>query len=305
MFPFTNTQMLEAVNQRKRVATPVMDALFTRRRQVAADSVQVDYIDADGAVMIALSRDAESLPASRRIIKTDTFTLRRFAERTAFTTSDLVKYRAPGVVSGGAALANLVADQTDHMRGNIDRTREHMCLGALTGTVTDGGGTTLATFPVASATNVDFGTGTNTMDALDDAAVSIEQAMGTAPNGVMALCGKTAYQAIRNSADVQDLLKGNPQAVALAQTGRIELVAGVTIQRVLGMGDNDVVITSRDAGFSYLSGPVSAEGGNIALTEYGVRSWPENDPDATVVRIEHVGLPIIDRPELIVRYTNA
>lgn len=316
MLPFDNVTLTEVVNKRRPVATPIKDQLFTATRQLATETAQIDVIQGPEGLMVAISREAESPKTKRRSVSTQTVTIPRFSEHDLITASDQIKYRAPGVVNGGEAFEQLVVDKLDTLRERIDRTTEFMCVRAIQGQVVDGGDNVIATYPVMAPETLNFSVGDNANDAFDDAAIQISRALGRDPNGLVAWAGKDAYQAIRRNQAVREMLAGTAAGVTIIQTGRLNLLGGLEIRRLIAtyvdddgnehpfLGDDEVIITAADAQFRMYHGPCSGEGGRLVLRPFYAQQSEKDDPPSTKIRVESNPLPVVNRPEAIWRGTQ-
>lgn len=313
MIPWSNAVLTGVINKRRPVRTTVLDTHFTRRTQVASSSVQVDVIQGPEGLMVAISREAESRKAAQAVVSTQGFVIPRFSEHDFVTAGEQIMYRAPGVIGGGEAFDAIIARKLDLLRSRIDRTKEFMAIKALQGSVVDGAGNVIATYPVPAAVALNTAT-TSPRDSFDTAAVAIARALGVESATLTAYCGVTAYQKIRAHADVKALLQG-PAGPTMLESGELRKLDGVTIRRISGqyvdnagatqnfLADNAVIFAAAEADFELVHGPCSGAGGTVVLLPYYAQQSEVDDPPSTKVRAESNPLPIVNRPEAVYQLT--
>lgn len=317
LIPYDNLTLSRVIDKRRPAQTPVLDAHFGGTGgtdQVAAEAVQIDVIDGPEGLMVAIGRDTESRKVPGDTVSTQTITIPRFSEHDLLSSSDVAKYRAPGQVGAPEAFDRMLMRKLDKLRARIDRTKEYMAIKALQGSVVDGGGNVIATYPVPSAVSVDFDGAANGVDAFDEAVIAITRALGYQPERIIAYAGKTAYAAIRNNTKIAALLNSTA-GVDLITTGNLPNVAGVEVRRLVGvyadasgtdqpfLGDTAVIVTAADADFQLIHGPCSAAQGRLALMSYYVQQSDVDDPPSTKIRVESNPLVVVNRPEAVYRMT--
>lgn len=313
--PFTTTDLVAAVNKRRPVRTPIKDAHFSRSVLESTDSVQLDIKTSPEGLAVAISRGTRSRRASREGWDTVTVTIPHFSEHDLIKASDLVGARAFGRTAV-ETMAMKVAEKLDVLRARFDRTIEYMCIKAMQGQVVDGNGNVIATYNVAAPVAATVSDGTDDpIDVFDDAGTRIARALGADPGELVAYLGIAAYKALRTSPKVEQLL-GGPAGPQMLANGEVARVAGVRIVKLPAvfvdnsgaevpfLGDNEVIIASREMGGMMVYGPAETPTGPL-MTEFFADAWEERDPAGTVIRVETNPLPLVTRPDSIVRYTFA
>lgn len=315
LIPWDNVFLTGVINKRKPVPTPIWDRHFSRSKQSPAKTIQWDIVEGPGGIMVNIGWGAASKKAKKGSVKTVSIDLPRFSEHDFIDALDVLPYRAPGTVNGMVAFESKIVEMLDDMRTRIDRTKEFMAIGALTGSVKDGDANVLVEYAVASAVPVNFKTADG-IDAFDDAVVTMTQALGSQPGEVVAYCGKTAYKHVRSNAQVQKLLN-SAAGTSLITTGNLPNVSGVRIERMLGqyvdnagdtvpfIGDTDIILVPVGNYFESVYGPCIGKGGQILLNQYYVNKEEIDDPGATKMRVECNPLPVVTYPEAIRRITSS
>jgi len=319
MLPFTSHVLSAVVDKRRPVATPIRNAHFGGPGQnYGTPHIQLDILTSPEGLATAISHGVKSKRAPKDGWETKTITIPRFSEHDIVKASDLIGLRAPGQQTASEALQRRVLQKTDTIRARFDRTLEYMCIKAMQGQVVDGGGNVIATYAVPASSEVDFqadGSADSPIDVFDDAAVTISRALGQEAGNLIAYCGTDAYKKLRNEATVQALLTG-PQGPQLLENGEVRRVGGVTTRRLAAvyadddgndqpfLAANEILIASDQMGGEIVYGPCEAPGG-LRIQSWFVDTWEDRDPPADYVRVETNPLPVVKRPDSIVRHTVA
>lgn len=313
MIPWNNIDLIGVINKTRPVQTPVVDRHFTRARQAGSNTVQIDTVEGPEGLMVAISWDAESRKAASRTVSTQTITIPRFSEHDLVTAMEQLQYRAPGVVGGTDAFAQLVAGKLAALRARIDRTKEFMAIKALQGQVVDGDGNVIASYSVPAPVAVDFATA-DVLDAFRAAKTAISRALGYAPTGLVAYCGVTAMTKVLGNAGLRDLVKAQA-GVDLVTNGTLRNAVGIDFVEVPWqyvdnqgstqsfLADNAIVIAPVGADFELVYGPCVGRGGRIVMQQYYAETIELDDPPATKIRVESNPLPVVNRPDSIYRIT--
>ena len=311
--PFSTTDLVAAVNKRRPVRTPIKDMHFSRSVLENTDSVQLDIKTGPEGIAVAISRGTKSRRAEKAGWDSLTVTIPHFSEHDLIKASDLIGVRAFGRTTV-ETMAMKVAEKLDDLRSKFDRTMEYMCIKAMQGQVVDGNGNVIASYSVAAPVAATVSDGTDDpIDVFDDAGTKISRALGSDPGEVVAYMGVNAYKALRTSPKVEQLLNG-PAGPQMLANGEVARVGGVRIVKMPAVfidnsgnevpfvGDNEVIVASNQMGGMMVYGPAETPNGPL-MTEYFADSWEERDPAGTMIRVETNPLPLVSRPDSIVRYT--
>lgn len=324
---FLTRALTAAVNKMRPVKTPILDKLFRRRRGHTTDRLAIDIKLSAERVLPNISVYAPATVESKTDRKVITLSAPRFAPKRLISAADLNAVRAWGQEAGTELLATRIGDEQEDMRLEIDRTREFMAVKSLQGSVVDGDGTTLVDFGFSEDQQPEL----ENTDAWDDDAsdpvadlrawkryISNRVPMVTAWYG---FCGSDAMDALLNNTSVQNLLKYQ-RGAQIAEEGRIANLAGVEIEEYFGSYKNSSgVVTemyaakefilvgySEDAMSEHyapvmdLEAPTGVGTGQAAQMFFS-KAWDEKDPSGKWIKVEARPLPVINRPEAIVRAT--
>ncbi len=311
--PFTTADLIAAVNKRRPVKTPIKDRHFSKTALLSSDTAQIDVKTSPEGIAVAIARGSKSKRTGKDGWESKTVQVPHFSEHDLIKASDLIGKRAFGKTTRELQ-ASRVAEKLDTLRAKFDRTIEFMCIRAMQGDIVDGAGNVIASFGIAPPTALTVSDGTDSpQDAFDDASIAISRALGGAPGNLVAYCGVNAYKALRQNPDVKQLLAG-PQGPQMLESGEVSRVSGVQINRLPAvfvdnqgatvpfLGDNEVIVTSDELGGEMAYGPAETPEGPL-MTKWFADAWAERDPAGWMVRVETNPLPIVTRPEAVVRYT--
>ena len=305
IIPFDNVSMLRAIEKSQSPAdTPVLSRHFRNAGVLPSSTAQVDLITGPEGLMVAISRESESRKAAQEGVTTKTFTIPRFSEKDSVSASDLALYRAPGMANGSLGQQQLISRRLGYMRSRLNSTKEVMAIGALKGSVVDGAGNVIATFPVGSDGAISVGT-TNPREYFDDAAVAISRALRVANVNLVTYVGKDAYKRLLMHSDMKAMLASGPGVIT---RDAMNTVYQTEIVRVNGaytdnqgneqpyLGDDDMITVADGDYFELYHGPCSTKQG-LALQEMIVVQWETEDAPLAWFRLESNPLPIVQRPE--------
>lgn len=317
--PFTAEQLTRVIDKRRPAATPIRDRHFATRSQYGTPAIGIDIKTGPEGIAVAISHGVESTRAARDGWSHMTLEIPRFSEHDMVKAADLVGLRAPGQVSQSEALMMRYNDKLDLIRTRFDRTLEYMCIGAIKGSVTDGGSNVLVTYAVPAADTVTFNSasaGDNPFDQFRQAIRTISRALGGPPGQIYAYCGDTAFDLLCNQHQVvaaRANIGGNAE-VGISNGGIVERVGTVLVENYPYVyadsngadqpfvATNEILFVPTAIEGEILCGPCEAPSG-LLLQEWFVDTWQERDPAATIVRVETNRLPLVRRPDAIYRMT--
>lgn len=322
---FKTRNLVAAVESMRPVPTPVLSKVFTTPLRSFSSNLEWDVEKDSEGVCTSIPSGSPAKVISKDGYDHVVVPAPRFSEKFHVKPSDLDNIRRMGDNVAPMLLADLVGREQAKLRAKIDRTREYMAVKALSGTVVDGSGVTLATFELPSGHNPSL-TGINKWTDSESKIIEnlrawkklISQACGGAVSSFHAFCGSAVMDAILNNPKVQELLKYT-KGSQLAEQGTIAHLAGVDIEELLGSYKNDEGVRSDliPAGYIALVGVGAGNAGEaFAPPEdfeaadgigsgklpgvFFSKSWEEKDPSVRWVKVEARPLPVILRPGCIV-----
>lgn len=322
---FKTRNLVAAVESMRPVPTPVLSKVFTTPLRSFSSNLEWDVEKDSEGVCTSIPSGSPARVVSKDGYDHVVTPAPRFSEKFFVKPSDLDNIRRMGDNVAPMLLADLVGREQAKLRAKIDRTREFMAVKALSGTVVDGSGATLATFSLPTGHNPTL-TGVNKWSDSESKIVEnlrgwkklISQAVGGAVSSYQAFCGSAVMDAILNNPKVQELLKYT-KGSQLAEQGAIAHLAGVDIEELLGSYKTDagVRVDLLDAGYIALVGIGAGNAGEaFAPPEdfeaadgigsgklpgvFFSKSWEEKDPSGRWVKVEARPLPVILRPGCIV-----
>lgn len=324
---FTVTALSMAVNLMRPAKTPVLDKVFSRKKGQLSDRFSWDVKYSSERLMKNIRVSAEAQVSDGVGRKNVSCTAPRFSEKRFISAADLNAMRAFGSQVETQLLTERVGDEQFDMRQNVDLTREFMAVKALGGQVVDESGAVLVdyNFPAAQLP-VLAGAALWTDDASDPVAnirawkKLVSQGAGLI-TGFYAFCGSGVMDALLNNTKALDLLK-YVAGKQLAEEGRISYLAGVEIEEYIGsyldaagarqdmIGDDEFVLVGVGPDVAAeLYAPVvdlkaaTGVGKGQAAQVFFSKMWEVEDPSGQWVKVEARPLPVIFRPQAIIKAT--
>lgn len=312
--PFDLPAILEGVDNRVPVETPVFNRYFNTPRLVDSDQVQMDIRNGPNGIMQMIPRDAKSQKVNRDQWESILFTMPRFSEHETMKPDDDVGRRVFN--SMDAKKLGLDRDRQealDDLLERYDLSREFMAIGALTGVVRDGAGVPILNIPVFQGGDVDFaGNTVDPFEFLFDQKCALTSVLG----GVGTLdiwFGKEAYksflasdaaQAFKQRFPVEWLNGTLPNSIGetrfntlthtyLDEDGNDQLL----------LPENDMIITSSNLAALTLYAPIATVEDGLQQRQTYIDEWTDRDPVVRYLRFESNFLPFIRRPHGVRRFT--
>jgi len=314
MLPWTNEQLMEAVDKRRPAPTTILDAHFSTRRPADASLIQVDIKKGPEGIAVAIDAGAKSKRAKSEGWDSIPMQIPRFSEHDIIKASDFSQFRQPGVMNAAnqAAFMQKVMDKFDDMKKRFDRTKEFMAIKGMQGQIVDGDGNILVDYDVPAAGTLNTGT-TSPLVFFRQQHAAIARVLGYMPSMLMCYAGETAYDKIMDHADVKALL-GGPMGPTMVQDGMVQRIQNVYIKQMplefvnnagsaeRYVADNKIILAPKEMDARLLYAPCESPRGMISVPLY-VDQWDEKDPAGTMIRLEENPLPLIRRPDACRHHT--
>ncbi|SDP77045.1 major capsid protein [Desulforhopalus singaporensis] len=322
--------MTAAINQLPKTPRLLQDMVFRTRNTNPTETIDVDIIKGGRKILPFVRNDAagtiiEKLTGEMRSVKAP-----RLRPKKPFTATELLTQRGPGKIvyaNGGDVTAERnrkIGQELADLKNRVDTTIEFMCAQALQGSysVSNDGYNFSIDFQMPSAHKPVLGSGSgwnesggNIMDDIDTWATLIRNATGLAPD--IALCGSAVVKALRDNAEVRELLDNRRTNAGtftwkasndyIGNLNGIDLYRyGMEYQDLAGadqnfLDANKFVLISTQARFSVEFALIlDLDAGAAIQGEYFSKSWLEKDPSVLFMLAESRPLPVPWQPEAIV-----
>lgn len=300
---------------------------------VPEEKLAFDVISGSLKVLPNLNVSQPAIVRDKTGRKTVTVTAPRLAEKRIIHSSELQRVRAWGAKIALEQMKARVAREQRDMRNEVDRTLEFWASRALGGKIYDSDLTTVlvdyempATHLVTLAGNdlwTDV-TNSNPVTKIREWKRLIEADSNHGVTNWYAWCGWKAMDCLINHTKVTELLKylKGPQ---IAAEGRIASLVGVTMEEYNGsfvdnsgttkyfLGSNEFILIGEgadvfDCPFAAVVDEDAPNGmGNVDVngrpTLFFSKSWVEKDPSGRWIKVESRPLPVLKRPNAIIKAT--
>ena len=324
---FSTTALTMAVNMMTPAKTPVLNKVFGRKKGQITDQFAWD-------IKVGTERLLKNIRVSDEATVTDgvgrkhvSCSAPRFAPKRFISAADLNAIRAFGSSQAAQLLTERVGDEQFDMRQNVDLTREFMAVKALGGTVVDEDGNTLVDYqfpaeqlPVLAGAAKWTDAASNPMKNIRNWKKQISQAAGVI-TGFYAFCGSGAMDALIENPTALELMKFTA-GKQVAEEGRITYLAGAEIEEYFGsyldaagnrqdmIGDDEFILVGVGPDVAAeLYAPVvdlkasAGVGKSKKANVFFSKSWEVEDPSGRWVKVESRPLPVIFRPQAIIKAT--
>lgn len=291
-----------------------------------------EVISGNNTVLGNISVTAPATVGSKTGRKVITLEAPRLAEKRIIHTAEVNNMRAYGEQFGLEMLKTRIAREMRDMRDKFDRTLEFWAAYALRGKIYDSDLTTILVDYNIDSDHVPTISGNDLWSAYTTASPVtairawkrlIEEDCAAPIRSWHAFCSGQVMDALLKNDEVIDLMK-TQRGVQIAENGKITYLAGVTIEeysasfiddtgtRKYFIEPGDFMLIGETAdGFDCPYAPIVDEaapggvgnmvGGKPAL--FFSKSWSEQDPSGRWIKGESRPLPVVQRPEAIVRAT--
>ena len=246
----------------------------------------------------------------------------RIAPKKFISAAEVDSVRAFGSQISAELLESRIAKEQLDMRNEIERTLEFWAAHALRGQVLDSDLTTVLADYLFDADHTEVVGKPWNGDAEDPDIIGdirrwklmIEDDSGHTVTGWHAFCGYKVMNAIINDSSVRELLVFE-RGRQIAEQGAIVRLAGVTIEEYNGSfvtdsgtrtrfldADEFILIGEGEDVFDMPYAPCVQEGASPSDFFFS-KSWSEQDPSGRWILAEVRALPVVQRPNAIVRAT--
>jgi hypothetical protein len=300
-----------------------------KRHGEPTDRLGFEIITGSEKVLKNLAINAPAEVRDKTDRKIITMSAPRLSQKRLIHTYELNAMRALGEVQGLETLQRKIAIEQDDMRSEFDRTIEFWCSRALRGQIYDSDLTTILVDFAMDATHQPTLLATERWSETTSTPIKdirewkrlVELDSGHAITGWTAWVGYHTMDALVKHADIKGLLQYQ-QGPQLLGTGQVLYIAGVTIReynstfldntdtRRYFIEPNDFILVGegRDVFDFPFAKVVDEEApgavGNPGAPEfYFSKSWVEKDPSGRWIKVEGRPLPVVRRPDAIVRAT--
>jgi hypothetical protein len=319
--------LTEAVLNLFPVKTSVLDKVFGNKKFLVSGVFQWDIKSGSRRILKNLKVSDAATIRDGMGLKTVTCNGTRFAEKRFIGAADLDKLRGFGSQFADGLVGKRIADELTDIKTEIDRTREFMAIKAISGTVVDDNGDTLVDYgfsvdqkPTLTGKQKWTDSESNPIKNLRAWKKQITKAVGSVDK-FYGFCGSEAMDALIENGAVQKLLHYS-SGKQIADEGRIAFLAGVEIEEVLGTyvdkdgAEQDLIgakefilvgVSAQTASEIYvpvvnLNDPNGVGQGNPA-SMFFADSQDQWDPSGKWVRVESRPLPVLNKPQAVVKAT--
>jgi hypothetical protein len=322
---FQTRVLTEAINKIKPVKTVILNKVFGTKKFLPTGLFQWDIKSGSERILKNLRVHEPAQVASSMGKKTVTCNGTRFSEKRFIAAADLESVRAYGQNVQAELISAKIADEQVDMKAKVDRTREFMAAKAIQGTIVDDAGTTLVDFAFGGSQTPTLTGKSKWTDSESDPIANIRawqkiivQAVGEV-DVFYAFCGSTAMDALIANKAVQELLK-YVKGDQIAEKGRVAFLAGTEIEEILGSyldsssvrqdlipANSFILVGVSMQTASELYAPVvdlkdaNGVGSANPASMFFSKSWEEEDPSGRWIKVEARPLPILYKPECIVK----
>jgi len=324
---FSVTALSMAVNLMRPATTSVLDKVFSRKKGQLTDQFSWDIKFSSERLMKNIRVSDEATVSDGIGRKNVSCKAPRFADKRFIAAADLNAMRAFGSQVETQLLTERVGDEQYDMRQKIDLTREFMAVKALGGQVVDEAGTVLVDYnfpaeqlPVLAGAALWTDADSDPVKNLRAWKKQIKQGAGLI-TGFYAFCGSGAMDALLNNPKALELMK-YLAGKQIAEEGRISYLAGVEIEEYIGsyidadgdrqdfIGDDEFIMIGVGPDIAAeLYAPVidlkapTGVGKGKAANLFFSKMWEVEDPSGQWVKVESRPLPVIIRPQAIIKAT--
>lgn len=327
---FKTRTLTMAVNAMRKPGRLLADKFFNPKlRGEDTPRLAFDIISGSETVLKTIRAEDPAIIGQKTGRVTVTMEAPRLSEKRLIHNYELIAMRAYGDAYATEKMSARIAREQFDMRNKFDRTIEFWCAHALRGQILDSDLTTVLLDFSFRGTHLPVLTGTdkwtdalsNPINDIRDWKLLIEEDSGHEITGWSAVCGHKTMDALINNSKVLELLKyqGGPQ---LLQSGYVVNIAGVNITEYNGswktdagartrfVATNDFILVGE--GYDVFDFPFArtiddedpgGTGNPGAPSLFFSNSWVEKDPSGRWIKVESCPLPVVVRPDAIIRAT--
>jgi len=330
---FKTRVLTTAVNMMETPELRVYKRYFQGKEHLEpTDRLAIDVIAGSQRILGNISVAAPATVTTKTNLKTITLEAPRLSSKRFIGVYELNAVRAWGAQMASEMMQSRIAREQMDMRGEHDRTLEFWAVNALMGKIYDSDLTTVLVDYNLDDTHSITLTGDDLWSASTSEPIKkirawkklIEDDAGTNITGFHAYVGGDVMDALLEHADVIDNMKYQ-RGAQIVETGRIALIAGVTVEEYNGsyidadgtrqrfIGSDEVLLIGECADLvdtpyaPVVSDEAPGGVGNVNASGAGVLffsdSWKEKDPDGRWIRNEARPCPALQRPGAIIKAT--
>ena len=324
---FTSQVLTEAINQVYPVKTTILDKVFGAKKFLPTGVFSWDIITGSRRILKNLKVGDSATVRDKQGRKTVTCNGARFSEKRFISAADLDKLRGFGEQYLPQLVGDMIRTELEDIKSDVDRTREYMAAKAITGTIVDDAGVTIVDFGFSGA-QAPVLIGKQKWDDSESNPIKnirawkklITKAVGSVDKFV-AFCGATAMDALIENEAILKLL-GFSNGKQIADEGRIINLAGVDIEEITGTYlDSSNVAQNLIADAEFILVGVSSQtaaeifapvvdlkdangvGSGNPASMFFSKSWETEDPSGKWIKGEARPLPILYKPDAIIKAT--
>lgn len=322
---FKSSVLTAAINAMKAVKTPILDKVFGRKLQQLSSNFAWDIETSHERILRNL-RPGEPAQITKKLRRARvSCEAPRFAPKRSITAEEMAELRKFGDAALPELLANRINRELADMRNEIDRTREYMAVRALLGQVIDSEGTLLVDYgfsddqkPVLTGKKLWTDSESKPLKDIRAWKKQIAKSVGGV-DAFLAFCGSAAMDALIDNKSLRDLLQYQA-GQQLAEKGRIAYLAEVEMEEYFGYykdkdGAAHDMIPENEFVLVGVSTETTAElyaptvdfddpagvGKGLLASMFFAKSWTEKDPSVHWIKAESRPLPVLFRPECVIR----
>ncbi|HNV72460.1 MAG TPA: major capsid protein [Candidatus Ozemobacteraceae bacterium] len=322
---FKSSVITAAINAMKAVKTPVLDKVFARKLPQLSPNFAWDIETSHERILRNL-KTGEPAQVTKKLRRARvSCEAPRFAPKRSISGDDMAELRKFGDAALPELLANRINRELADMRNEIDRTREYMAVRSILGQVIDSEGTVLVDYsfsgaqkPVLTGKQLWTDSESNPLKNIRAWKKLIAKSVGGV-DAFIAFCGSAAMDALIDNQKIQNLLQFQA-GQQLAEKGRIAFLAETEIEEYFGYykdsnGDAQDMIPENEFVLVGVSAETLAElyapvidfkdpagvGKGQLASMFFAKSWEEEDPSVRWLKAESRPLPVLFRPECVVR----